>query len=267
MKQLNKYYLEDHAPVIPDGKTVEPTDDIQIWIKCAGRKDLYTSLADVLADSVCLAALMADDNAVDYLVRSTTWTTMCANVGAMTDIGLNNYCANTLLANSTWLTAICNSVYFESVLNVKIPTMTSNNTPEGLCYMDTPLGGGQIYQAFDGNPSTYAMGYQSGGPAAAWLYIGYVFAEPMRLVMARAYTNVYSYYSGFAVQSGNSKEDLVTLTAISTTGIGTKDVKAIFLNSSERTTYRALLYENKGQTGSYFYPDVSELQFYGRKDI
>lgn len=267
MKQLNKYYLEDHAPVIPDGKTVEPTDDIQIWIKCAGRKDLYTSLADVLADSVCLAALMADDNAVDYLVRSTTWTTMCANVDAMTDIGLNNYCANTLLANSTWLTAICNSVYFESVLNVKVPTMTSNNTPEGECFMDTPLGGGQIYQAFDGNDSTYAMGYQAGGPASGSLWIGYTFVNPMRLVMCRAYTRVYSYYSGFVVQSGNTKSELASLTAISTTGIGTKDVKSIFLNCEPRTTYRAILYETHGAAGSYFFPDVTELQFYGRKDI
>lgn len=56
---------------------------------------------------------------------------ICNNQSAMSYIGLNNYCANTLLADADWCESICNSEYFESVLNVKVPTMTSDTTPSG----------------------------------------------------------------------------------------------------------------------------------------
>lgn len=298
--------LELHS--VPQGSTVLPTDDIQTWLACAGITDKsYTTLAEVLADSTTLLALMSDNNAVDYLVRSTSWagdtsikipimtsnTTpsgecsqssthatgyeawrsvsgsdqtavlssadandwwqyefdeavvcnsftvqefnnpsaiavqafwseaeiLASNDGtnftklaevtgtisqgviynktfnnatpylyyrlhilqwgtehaykqvgknlqfyqtgitqdstAMTDIGANNYCANTLLADSTWRNAICNSTYFESVLNAKVPTMTSATTPSGSvsasAYWDDRY---LPYKAFDGTWNT-----------------------------------------------------------------------------------------------------------------
>ena len=60
---------------IPDGSTVTPTDDIQIWLNCAGifDKTSYTTLDDVLADHDTLAKLISDHNAMDYLVRCKTW--------------------------------------------------------------------------------------------------------------------------------------------------------------------------------------------------
>ena len=60
---------------IPDGSTVTPTDDIQIWLNCAGiyDKTSYTTLADVLADHDTLQRVISDENATDYLVRSKTW--------------------------------------------------------------------------------------------------------------------------------------------------------------------------------------------------
>lgn len=60
--------------VIPDGKTVLPTDDIETWLLCADIKDVsYTTLAEVLADEDVLRRLLTDDNAIDYLKRSTEW--------------------------------------------------------------------------------------------------------------------------------------------------------------------------------------------------
>ena len=127
------YYVTLSA--IPDGSTVVPTDDIQTLLNCADIWDkAYTTIGELLADSTTLALVIADNNAVDYLVRSTTWaSSVTSDSTAMTDIGLNNYASNTLLADSTWCNAICNSTYFESVLNVKVPTMTSNTTPSGVC--------------------------------------------------------------------------------------------------------------------------------------
>lgn len=59
---------------IPDGSTVTPTDDVQTWLKCAGIKDKnYTTLSQVLADSVTFNALLGDSNACAYMARSTTW--------------------------------------------------------------------------------------------------------------------------------------------------------------------------------------------------
>ena len=146
---------------VPDGSTVTPTDDIQIWLNCADiyDKTSYTTLSDILNDSTTLSALIADNNAVDYMVRSTTWASgVCADSTAMSYIGLNNYCANTLLADSDWLNAICNSAYFESVLNVKVPVMTSNTTPSGVVSVE---GGSEqssypLYWAFDNNVNTWA---------------------------------------------------------------------------------------------------------------
>lgn len=59
---------------IPDGATVTPTDDVQTWLKCAGIKDKnYTTLSQVLADSVTFNALLGDSNACAYMARCETW--------------------------------------------------------------------------------------------------------------------------------------------------------------------------------------------------
>lgn len=162
--------------VIPNGSTVTPVNDIQIWLHCADIWDKnYTTIAQVLADASTLQALIASNNAADYMARSTSWASnVTANANAMTYIGANNYCANKLLANSTWCNAICNSTYFESVLNVKVPTMTSNTTPYGTASASTDRGGYEAYKALDGNDSTFwwSTQYPSNSP-----YIEYDFAN------------------------------------------------------------------------------------------
>ena len=123
------YYGEYEVTLGPNGSIVTPTDNIQVWLNCAGITESYTTISQVLADTNTLSALISDNNAVNYMVRSTTWASdVCNNESAMTYIGLNNYCANKLLADSTWCTAICNSTYFEKVLNVSVPTLTGDST-------------------------------------------------------------------------------------------------------------------------------------------
>lgn len=143
---------------VPEGSTITPVNDIQIWLHCANIWDKsYTTLNEVLADNTTLLALISSNNAVDYMVRSTSWaSSVCSNQTAMGLIGNNNYCANELLANSTWLTAIANSSYIESVCNVKIPTMTSNTTPSGTASATSvfPEGNWAAYKALDGLDST-----------------------------------------------------------------------------------------------------------------
>lgn len=58
----------------PDGSTVTPTDDIQIWLQCAKiRNKLYTTLAEVIDDKETLQKLISSENAVNYMVRSKTF--------------------------------------------------------------------------------------------------------------------------------------------------------------------------------------------------
>ncbi len=72
------------AITIPEGSTVLPTDDIQTWLKCANITDKsYTTLAEVLADRETFETLIADSNACDYMVRSTSWAEI--KVPTMTD--------------------------------------------------------------------------------------------------------------------------------------------------------------------------------------
>lgn len=134
--------------VIPVGSTVTPVNDIQTWLHCADIWDKnYTTISQVLADTTTLLALISSNNAADYMARSTSWaSTVCANQTAMGYIGNNDYCARELLANNTWLTAICNSTYFESVLKIKVPTMTSDTAPSGQVTYSTPFSyGGQVF--------------------------------------------------------------------------------------------------------------------------
>ena len=114
----------------PDGATVTPTDDVQTWLHCANVwNKSYTTISEVVADTTTLNTLIANENANDYLVRSTTFATdICNNESAMIYIGLNDYCANKLLSDSTWCTAICDSPHFEKVLNISVPTLTGNST-------------------------------------------------------------------------------------------------------------------------------------------
>ena len=60
---------------VPDGSTVTPTDDVQILLACAGITDKsYTTLTELFADTTTLASVIADNNAIDYLVRSKTFS-------------------------------------------------------------------------------------------------------------------------------------------------------------------------------------------------
>ena len=249
---------------VPDGKTVTPTDDIQKWLNCAGifDKTSYTTLADVLADSTTLLALMSDNNAVDYLVRSTTWASgVCANSTAMTDIGANNYCANTLLDDATWCDAICNSTYFESVLNAKVPTMTSNTTPSGTCSASGSDTGHEPFRAFDGSNSTLWQD-SSGGTTSS---LTYQFANTITACKAYIFcegtsSGVYESLTSIDVSDDNVTWNTVYNTSTVINASSDKET-TIILDATSCQYIR--LNVTRSSSGRY----ANTVQFYGRKDI
>lgn len=259
--------LELHS--VPEGSTVLPTDDIQTWLACAGITDKsYTTLNEVLADSTTLLALMSDNNAVDYLVRSTTWASgITADSTAMTDIGANNYCANTLLSDSTWLNAIANSTYIDSVLNVKVPTMTSNTTPSGVVSASHVYLSNYAWQAFDGNTATKWV--DALNATATEEYIQYEFPSTIRAKVIKwkgntdtpylVPTKITVYGSTDGTTFSNKLLEVDNINADSSDHIDVLD------NITEYKYYRIYCIGRKYQT--YYYNQFSIIQFYGRVDV
>lgn len=196
---------------IPNGSTITPTDDVQIWLHCANIWDKsYTTITQVLNDASTLQALIASNNAADYMARSTTWASnVVADSNAMAYIGLNNYCADTLLSNSNWLNAICGSTYFESVLNVKVPTMTSNTTPSGQASANTTYGSGyEAYRAFDNN--TLNIYYPTTADTVATAYLRYQFTQAVNVKKVVAMTHDMTAHVTYKIQysdNGTSWQD------------------------------------------------------------
>lgn len=409
MKQLNWYQIFGNVHKIPDGRTVTPTDDIQIWLHCADIWDkTYTKLAEVLADTDTLSALMASENAVDYMVRSTAWAvpitvpamtsdttpsgvasasacTSCSaynafdgaldsvwqvnnggqggyvqymfdspvnivacklitssdsgnsprvkdytikgsndgiewssplaegtiarstateiteditldnaeeylfyrvtvttyttawtvirelqfysasvttSADAMTYIGQNNYASNTLLADATWCEAIGNSLYVESVINVKVPKMTSNTTPSGVCSASTVSGSNYAYMAFDEVAGNVWMATSGTNQS-----VTYKFTESKLIKLVTLQVLIDSAAArvkNFKVQGSN---DGVTYTDIKSCVYENNHNLQAFELSENETSYQYLRVYVTDSYNTSLYISITALQFYGREDV
>ncbi len=249
----------------PNGATVTPTDDVQTWLRCADIWDKsYTTVTEVIADKTTLNALVQNENANDYLVRSTIFsTTLCennANNEAMYYLGLYDGCANKLLADDYWRNAICNADVlladgkthlFEKVLNVKVPKMISNTSPSGVCKDNE--GSSKAYLAFDDNDGTELdLTNQAGS------YFQYMFAKPVRVNKVRMYSMGREKYCVQASKDGSNWVNLYDgITRVD------KEQKLNIPNNEYYKYYR--LYQTAKITGNT-YNWILTLQFYGREE-
>lgn len=244
----------------PEGATVLPINDIQTWLHCANIWDKnYTTLDEVLADNTTLLALISSNNAADYMARSTSWTSsVTANSNAMTYIGANNYCANKLLANSTWLNAICNSSYFESVLNVKVPTMTGATTPSGEASASSVLSSYNTYYAWRAFNSSGSYGWVPTASANQW--IQYKFNSKMVLHMVEVNTKAGSttWTNPLTLQGSNDGNTFTKIADISPTNKGAYAQNVLPISNSNKYQYIRLAISGHDNANGLF------LQFYGR---
>lgn len=247
----------------PEGATVLPINDVQIWLHCANISDKnYTTISEVLADNTSLITLISSNNAVDYMVRSTGFATdVCANQTAMGYIGNNDYCADTLIADATWCEAICNSAYIESVLNVKVPTMTSNTTPSGIASAN--FASTTAWKVFDNDDGTYTEVYINSAPTNPTM--GYQFTQDVKINAIRfGYINPNAPTVGslsgkiYDLQgyNGSSWETIKTIT--SDYGIAMYAVA----NSNDYSNYQLVSHDNINTSDNWF--SMSTLQLYGR---
>ena len=224
---------------IPEGATVLPTDDIQIWLACANITDKsYTTLAEVLADRETFETLIADSNACDYMARSTSWA---VNEGA-------------------------------------VPLMTSNTTPSGVASCSSYLtsDGVDAYKAFDqSNSSGNTMDMWATATLPAW--IAYKFSSAK--CIKKVYFENRNYSSDgnrriktYKVQASNDDfvSDIHDLTD-SITRDNSKNVAkgadTVYLtdNDDSYTSYRLYITERFAEAGNQV--GCAILQFYEDTDI
>ena len=259
-----------------NGATILPVNDVATWLRCGGRYETYTTVAEVLADTTCLSALIASDNASDYLARSTDFAAdICADEMAMTYIGLSNHCSNALLAETTtWRQAIVDSSYFESVLNVRVPTMTSATLPEGECSANA-VGAGQLWYPFQNliNATNANGGYWRGNGTSNQ-YLAYKFTRNVRIykiltiMTGQHYTQSKSQtYKFQAVNSDSTVAVDITGNITrsyygSNGGSVTKEIFYPHTVLTDKDTYRYFQI-----SGDEVTPLICTLQFYGREDV
>ena len=218
-------------------------------------------MSEILADTTCLAGLMSSRNAVDYLLRSTGFmTAISASENAMTYIGLNNYCANTLLADlANWMPAICNSQYFERVLNVKVPVMTSNTAPSGECsgFGDT------TYYIFDGNENTSCNVGNSGNN----FEVHYYFPTKVKIFKTTwlpwLYNGICQMRTLYYYAKDRTDSTWNQIMQLDNVGTGTGWRSYIFPSPANYEQFR--LYVTGWQSDSR--RGFKEMQYYGRVDV
>lgn len=189
---------------------------------------------------------------------------LCDDSTAMSYIGLNNYASNTLLADSDWLNAICNSAYFESVLNIKVPTMTSNTTPSGVAFgLNLASTAADPYKAF--NDLTEDFAFDNKGNDLIGKGVGYQFPNQVRIAKVRMHTryDVNGYHLGnYVIEASN---DGTTYKQIATGGTTTTDWDIILDAITLLYEYFRIRCTSNLAVNSA-YPQV-DLQFYGRIDV
>ena len=188
-------------------------------------------------------------------------TSVTENQTAMSYIGLNNYCADTLLADNDWEREIVSSEYFGNVLNAEVPTMTSNTTPRGVASTDGAYSADYAaWKAFSGgNASSSNKGYC---PLNQRGWLQYEFEKPVSVKKV--------YYQGSDYGTGVSAVIKASLDGTTFT-----DVENIPNPSAATSAGDTLNILGKGVT-KYKYWRVANLlqngsgykfQFYGREDV
>jgi len=225
--------LELHYISTPEGSTVLPTDDIQIWLACANITDKsYTTLAEVLADKETFETLLADSNACDYMARSTTW--------ALSE-GL-------------------------------VPTMTGYTTPSGAAYANSEFRSPYLaWKAFNGVLGTTNDGNRwvsAQGQYGTNAYLAYDFGEPTTTDKAKVYVVISGssenpQASVIHIEGSNDNNTWMPITTKSMSVTDMTQYTEIPYNSVTYRYYRAY-FEScviKG-TGSDYYSQLRVLQFY-----
>lgn len=187
---------------------------------------------------------------------------------AMSYIGLNNYAANTLLADSDWLTAICNSTYFESVLNAKVPTMTSDTTPSGVASASSKSE--NAWYAFDNATANWGSAQTVSAGGSQWIQYQFDSANSAKRVEITPYArDTKKRLKNYKIQGSNDGSNFTdihsgTLPNVTTSGVVYETTTVIISNSNSYLYYRLYCVDSYDDAHEFY---INKLQFYGREDV
>lgn len=202
----------------------------------------------------------ANRSNIAYTIQFYSNGDITTDADAMRILGKYDYACEALLSDSTWASAIVGSSYFESVLNVKVPTMTSATAPSGEVISSGAVSGQDAYKAFDGNTGTY---YESSTKATSGSWIGYVFPTPVEVSrLVHVHRQAIDAAQTMKVQysdDGSTWSDTGT-TYIQPAAAGTETVNII--RSGAHRYWRTYLVSTSTAQRLYIY----EIQFYGRHE-
>ena len=188
---------------------------------------------------------------------------------AMQYIGQNNYASNTLLADSDWCDAICNSTYFESVLNVKIPTMTSDTTPSGVASaLRFAAESYHPYRAFDGSIGSGWEDVSATFPT--WVMYEFPNAKVIKfikLLSAISWVTLTAKTYTVKLQGSNDgfTNDINDLSTITVNSSDSKNFVTEVLSNNTAYKYYRLYYTEGTFTNNQV--NCAEFQLYGREDV
>lgn len=156
-----------------------------------------------------------------------------------------------------------NSTYFESVLNVKVPTMTSNTTPSGVASASSEYSSGyQAFMAFDGDDSSRWV--PTAGSNTSW--IQYAFPTSVRIYKFGTTIGVStdtdrSTISSLVIASGETEGDLANVASY-TPNMRNFTMSGLFAPVQGKYWRMQLTHTDYAK-----YTSVCTLQFYGRADV
>lgn len=182
---------------------------------------------------------------------------------AMSLIGKYDYCSNALLSNATWAEAIGKSEYFEEVLNVSVPKMTSNTEPSGVCSASSVQSGYPAWKSFNGDAIS-VQGWTSTQTTNAWIEYDFGKEVKVNAINIVPFIDDSKKYrvKDFIVQAydGNDWINIYEDTIPNATTV--TEYFYYFENNESYSKYRLLVKNNYATDGGYII--VNELQFYGR---
>ena len=109
-----------------DGETVEPVNDYTVWLKCADIPNTFGSLANVIADAGAMDTLSNEENAVNYMVRSSAiMTAVIASSTAMTAVAASSTTIDLIINNDVALYYISQNTTALSILASSIENTTT----------------------------------------------------------------------------------------------------------------------------------------------
>lgn len=180
---------------------------------------------------------------------------------AMSLIGKYDYCSNVLLSNATWAAAIGNSEYFEEVLNVSVPKMTSNTAPSGECIYSGETNEGYAWHAFNESQEAENCWYHNVVPS----YVGYKFVNSIRVkkFTIQQEHSTPAYFKTYTLQASNDNSTWIDIETFTETSITPGEQYIHEVNNENYYTYYRI-YFIEAAPSEHAGISVQTLQFYGR---